>query len=465
MERLTGQDAAFLYNETPTQHMHTLKIAVLDPATIPDGYSFEDVSHTIEARLHLLPPFRRRVVDLPLRITHPWWIEDPHFRLEDHVHRVVLPAPGGHAAFDDLVSEIASRPLDRDKPLWELTVVEGMEGGHIGFVAKIHHCAADGAMAAELLANVFDLDPDAGDPPPPEVPWRPDPEPSRAQLLGLAARDILTITRSLPGLILRTLRGMLAVIRHRRGGGTGSAAPFSGPKTSFNGALTARRTFVTQVLSLDQIKRVKAAYGVTVNDVVLAMVTGALRDHLAAAGATPEKALVAGVPVSTRAGDTPLRANSVSTLFVSLPAHLAEPVAQMEAVHATTKGAKEQSNLLGVELLSDWSELTPPRPYSAAIRFYSSRNLADRTPPPINLVVSNVPGPRESLFIAGAELTAIYSMGPILEGIGLNVTVWSYRDELFAGVVSCPELLPDLRVLVERFGPALDRLEAAAPAA
>jgi WS/DGAT/MGAT family acyltransferase len=222
---------------------------------------------------------------------------------------------------------------------------------------------------------------------------------------------------------------------------------------------------VTAALPLDQIKRVKSAYGVTVNDVVLAMVTGALRDHLAAAGATPDRPLVAGVPVSTRTEGTPLRANSVSTLFVSLPAHLADPVEQVEAVHATTKGAKEQSNLLGVDLLSDWSELTPPRPYSAVIRWYSARNLADRTPPPINLVVSNVPGPRETLYIAGAELVAIYSMGPILEGIGLNVTVWSYRDELFAGVVSCPELLPDLRALVERFAPALDRLEAAAPAA
>jgi diacylglycerol O-acyltransferase / wax synthase len=224
-------------------------------------------------------------------------------------------------------------------------------------------------------------------------------------------------------------------------------APFSGPKLSFNRALTPHRLFVSTSLPLSEVKEVKSAAGVTVNDVVLALCAGALRAYLEERGELPSKPLVAGVPISTRAEGKPLRANSVSNMFTTVPVQLDDPLERLRAVHEVTKGAKEQFNLLGVDMLADWSEITPPRPYAWFIRQYGRFRLADRHRPPINLVVSNVPGPQMPLYIAGARLVAIYSMGPILENIGLNVTVWSYLDELNFGIVGVREHTPDLRRL------------------
>ncbi|MGH2686307.1 MAG: WS/DGAT/MGAT family O-acyltransferase [Actinomycetota bacterium] len=484
---MTGQDASFLYNETPRQHMHTLKIAVLDPSTVPGGYSFEKVKEALAARLHLLPPFRRRVVRVPLDLHHPLWVEDPDFDLDTHVHRAVVPPPGGRDEFDDLISEIASYPLDPRRPLWEIWVVEGMEEGHVGFVAKMHHSIADGVMAAEMLANVLTTDPGALDPAPPAQPWTPDEVPSRLRLTLDALVDVLKVVLGLPALLARTVRGLLAVSRHKRTAEVRPPAPFSGPNCSFNRALTPHRRFVTATLPLSEVKDVKSAFGVTVNDVILELCAGALRAYLDERDELPDKPLVAGVPVSTRQPDTRLRPerpseravlrperpseraemrnNSVSNMFTALPVQLADPVERLRAVHEVTKGAKEQFNLLGVDMLSDWLEVTPPKPYAAFIRLYGRLGLADRHRPPINLIVSNVPGPQDDLFIAGARLVAIYSVGPILENVGLNVTVWSYRDALNVGIIGVREHVPDLRRLCSLLHDELEQLKKAAVAA
>jgi diacylglycerol O-acyltransferase / wax synthase len=188
------------------------------------------------------------------------------------------------------------------------------------------------------------------------------------------------------------------------------------------------------------VKEVKSAFGVTVNDVVLALCTGALRAYLDEQGELPAKPLVAGVPVSTRRPEGATGNNSVSNMFTALPVHLADPVERLRSVHEVTKGAKEQFNLLGVDMLSEWLEVTPPKPYAAFIRLYGRLGLADRHRPPINLIVSNVPGPQEPLYIAGARLEAIYSVGPILENVGLNVTMWSYLDSMNFGIIGVHEL-------------------------
>jgi diacylglycerol O-acyltransferase len=465
MERLTGLDAGFLYMETPSQHMHTLKVAVLDPSTIPDGYSFERVAEVLAQRLHLVPSFRRRLVNVPLRLHHPVWIEDPDFDLAAHLHRAVLPAPGGDQELDDLMSEVVSTPLDRSRPLWELWAVEGLAGGHVAFVAKIHHCLADGVKAAELLATV--LDEHADTPAPDPHAWQPEPEPSRWRLLADAVVDLARELAHLPGLLVRTFRGVRAAAGARRRRAVSPPLPFTTPKLSFNTALTPRRRFVTTSLSLTDVKTLKRAFDCTVNDIVLALCAGALRRYLDERGELPGRALMAGVPISTRsAGGTRDRSksgNQVSNLFTTLPVHLADPVARLREIHETTKGAKEQLNLLGADMLADWSEITPPQPFAAVVRLYSRLNLAKKHRPPINLVVSNVPGPTEPLFISGARLLAIYSMGPILENIGLNVTVWSYLDALNFGIVGCDDTMPDVSALAVHVHEALTELQKAAP--
>ena len=461
MERLTGLDAGFLYMETPTLHMHTLKIAVVDPASVPGGYSFRRFKEVLDERLHLLPPFRRRIVDVPAKIHHPVWVEDAAFDLSDHVRRVGCPAPGGMAEFAELVSDIASRQLLRDRPLWEIWCVEGLEGGRVAFVAKIHHSVADGVAAASLLANVaLDLG-DVGA----DTSWRGDVVPSRGELFRHAVRDLARELKYLPRLLRTTLRNMAAVRRRRKESDLTPPLPFDTPNTRFNTSLTAHRTFTMATVSLGDVKAVKDAFGTTVNDVVLAIVAGALRVYLYERDELPDKPLVAGVPVSTTAEPDRLGGNKVSNMFTALRTDIEDPVERLQAISEVTKAAKEFHNVLGSEMLRDWSEITPPRPFAWFMRWYSRRDLAARHRPPINLVVSNVPGPSEPLSIADANIVALYSMGPILEGIGLNVTVWSYVDSMNFGIVSCPEFAPDLWSLTDGIATELAALLKRAEAA
>jgi diacylglycerol O-acyltransferase len=271
-------------------------------------------------------------------------------------------------------------------------------------------------------------------------------------------KDLALEVRGFPKLLRRTLRNMLAVRRKRKAEDLTPPLPFDTPKTRFNNALTPHRLFTMSTLSLDDVKTVKNAFGVSVNDVVLAIVAGALRRYLEERDELPDRPLVAGVPVSTAADPERLGGNKVSNMFTALRTDIADPVERLRAIHDVTKAAKEFHNVLGSEMLRDWSEITPPRPFAWFMRLYSRRGYASRHRPPINLVVSNVPGPPTPLSIADARIVAIYSMGPILEGIGLNVTVWSYVDSLNFGVVSCPEFAPDLDRLTDGLGDELAAL-------
>ena len=447
--------------ETPTLHMHTLKISILDPSGVPGGYTFERFKEVLGERLHLLPPFRRRMVEVPLGLHHPVWIEDPDFDLDYHVRRVVAPGPGGLAELSAVCSDIASRPLDRRHPLWEIDVVEGLEDGHIGFVAKIHHSAADGVAAAAMLASVLDSEPSTEPAPQPAQPWRPDRVPSQWELLVGALLAILRNIVALPKLLQRTVQGFQRVRAHRKQATVQPPLPLTAPKLSFNGSLTPHRSFVMTSMPLDDFKHIKTSFDVTINDAFLAVCAGALRRYLERTHQLPAKPLVAGVPVSTRTGEgtDDYIANSVSNMFTALHVEMEDPVDRLRAISAVTKEAKAVHNALGAEMLMDWSEMTPPRPFAGFMRLYSKWNLADRHRPPINLVVSNVPGPREPLFIAGARILDIFSMGPILESIGLNITVWSYLDEMNVGIVSCPELMGDLWDFVGDMHDALGELK------
>ena len=461
MERMTGMDAGFLYMETPTLHMHTLKIGIVDPAAVPGGYSFERFREELGKRLHLLPPFRRRVVEVPLGLDHPVWIEDPRFDLSNHVVRVDVPPPGGSREMDAMIGRIASVPLRRDRPLWQIWVLEGLEDGQVAFVGKIHHAAADGVAAQALLANVLSLEPEPTEPPPPERPWRPEPVPGPWRLILDALRDRVLRTRRMPDLIRRTRQNVRALGEHQRGAPIRPPRPIKDtPQTSFNGSLTARRVFGTVSLALDDFKAVKKAFGVSLNDVVLAVVAGSVRRYLDERGEVLDKPLVAGVPVSA---DDPraqarLGGNRVTNMFTSLRTDIDDPVERLKAISGVTGAAKDRINILGADLMADWAEHTPRKPFAWAIRTYSKHNLASRHRPPINLVVSNVPGPPLPLYIAGARLSAVFSVGPILEGIGLNVTVWSYIDRMNFAAIACRERLPQIHRITDGLGEALQEL-------
>jgi WS/DGAT/MGAT family acyltransferase len=463
VKRLRGIDANFLYMETPTLHMHTIKIAVLEPAP-GVAYTVERVKADLRARLHLLPPFRRRVVSVPLGFHHPVWVEDATFDLDRHVRHMAVPAPGGPREMDAAVSRIASVPLDRGHPLWELWILEGLAGGRVAAVGKIHHAVADGVAVAGLLASVLSPDGSGLAPSAPESAWRPEALPAPGRLLRDALRDHRRQLGRLPALASRTARNLAAVARRRRGAGVTPPVPVrDAPRTTLNGSLTARRAFASGALSLDDVRTVRRAFGVTLNDVLLGLVSGALRAYLGPE--LPAEPLVAEVPVATDApGVQRLGGNRLSNIFTSLCSEIADPVVRLRAIHDVTRVAKELHELLGADLYEAWTEYVPPTLASWWMRLYARLHLVERHRPAVNVIVSCVPGPRVSLGWPGGRLLALYSVGPLIEGTALNVTAWSYDDHLYVGALSCPDLLPEPHGIVAGIAAALGELVEAARA-
>jgi WS/DGAT/MGAT family acyltransferase len=449
VRRLSGTEAAFLALETPSTHMHVTGTLVLDPGSLDDRDPLAEVRGLLEERLHLLPPFRRRLVPVPFAAAHPVWIEDPHFDLDAHLHRWALPAPGDRAQLEALVGDLAARPLDRSRPLWAMDVVEGLEDGRIAVVARIHHAAIDGVSAAELMASMFDLTPEVARVPPPDVPWEPEPLPSDAALLAVAAgegaRSPLKVMQALTS-SARNLTGRLG-----RPPTAARVRPFSAPRTPFTGAVTPRRSVAFGRSSLPDVKAVGAAVGATVNDVLLAATTSSLRRYLVARDALPDGPLVASMPVSARGhGDVELGVQ-VGVVMVRLPVHEDDPVGRLETINGDTSALKADRAARGGDTLAEWAELTPPALLSGAARLYSGARLADRHPPLHNLVVSSIPGPPVPLYIAGSTLEATYPMGPLMEGSGLNVTVLTNLGNVDVGIIACPDLVPDVADLARGF--------------
>jgi WS/DGAT/MGAT family acyltransferase len=462
MERLSGLDATFLYLETPKNQLHMTGVLVFDPSTMPGGYSFDRMRDFMGSRLTLSPSFTRKVVNVPFGIDHPVWVDDPDFDLEAHIHRVGCPAPGGPQELAELAGEIAGIPLDRNRPLWDMWFVEGLEHGHVGLVAKMHHATIDGVSGANLMMHLFDLEPDPVAPPAVE-----------SDEVGRTPSDIELFVRALtrrarrpmliPGNLVDTTKGLVNLARRRGRPGTPSmATPFTAPATPFNRAITPHRRVAFTRVPLAEVRAVKDALGTTVNDVVLTLTATAVSRWLEGQDATPDRPLIAGVPVSTRGEEaTAMGANLISAMFVSLATDIDDPVERLLAIHEATKGAKEDYQAIGADALQNWAEFSGPRLFGLAMRLYSQMELADRHPPALNFLVSNVPGPPIPLYFAGGRLTGLYPMGPIFDGMGLNVTVLSYLDEIGFGFVACRELIPDLWQLADGVSDALAELTAA----
>jgi WS/DGAT/MGAT family acyltransferase len=463
MERLSGLDAAFLYLETPTHHMHVAMTMVLDPSTMPGGYSFQAIKDFIASRTDRIPPFRRRLVSVPLNLHHPVWVEDPEFDIDYHIRRMGAPAPGGRRELGEMAAQIASVPLDRSRPLWEMWVIEGLKQDRIGVVSKVHHCAIDGASGAELMVHLFDLDPaDAVvDGPPPVLPS--ERIPTDAELIGHAITSKVRRTMGMAGLVNETARSVARVVKQRRDPeGLVGAVPLTAPRVPWNGPTSGRRDVGFARVPLATVKDLKTAFGCTVNDVVLALCAGTLRHYLDGHDALPEDPLVAVCPVSVRTAEDTPGSNKVSALFTSLATQLDDPVERLEAIRTTTKGAKEEHNAVGATMLQDWAEFAGPNVFNLASRLYSGMNLANVHRPVHNLIVSNVPGPPFPLYFAGAQAIAAYPMGPVMEGCGLNVTVFSYMDSVDIGFMVDKELVPDVWAMADAVEPALAELVAAA---
>jgi diacylglycerol O-acyltransferase len=461
---MAGIDAKFLYSETRAAHMHTLKLVVLDCSGVPGGYEFDELVRILAGRLDGLPPFRRRVVPVPLGLGHPVWVEDPTFDITRHVERRRLDPPAGDRELAALVADVAERPLPRDRPLWQIVVAEGLPDQRLAVIAKIHHALADGAATVALLSKVLggaEVTDGSAVERAPSSSWQPDALPSRRQLLALAARAHATRARSLPSLAAQSARGLRASRVRRRSLLVKPPLPFDAPRTSFNASLVAARTYAMATLALDDLKAIRAEQGATLNDVYLAVCAGALRRYLTDRDELPTRSLVASVPVATGPGADPLAGNHVDNLFVSIGTDIAEPLLRLRHIATATAGAKDVRSALGNDLLGRRAEVVPPQLYALSVRAWERSRLANHLPPPLNLVLSNVPGPRQPLRFGPSVIEALYSVGPILEGIGLNITAWSYVDAMYVSVLGSPSTVPDPWPLADALAGSLSELKAA----
>jgi diacylglycerol O-acyltransferase len=462
-ERLTGLDASFLYMETPTLHMHVAIVAVFDPATVPDGYSFRRIRQRIVDRIPLLPVFQRRLVEVPLRLGHPVWVDDPEFDIDNHLRRAALPSPGGMRELADFAADVTSRQLHRDRPLWEMWVVEGLEDGKIALVAKMHHSTIDGVSGAELLGALFDLE---ANPPAHEHQGERQLDlrvPSTFELVSHALLANLVRPIDMTRMAWQATQSVAGIRKLRQGGSGKAAFPLTAPRTSLNVSVHARRRVAFAAASLADVKKVKNAMGTSVNDVVLAVCAGALRTYLLAGDELPGVPLVALVPVSVTPDMAELKgSNKISAMFVQLPCELDDPLERLRAIHEGTKGAKEEHKALGAGTLQNWAEHATPNVFAAAARLYTRMKLANRHRPLANLIISNVPGPDVPLYMGGSEMLGMFPLGPVMDGMGLNITIMSYRGVLYWGLASDARAVPRLWDIAAAIPAALTELMHAA---
>jgi diacylglycerol O-acyltransferase len=464
MDRLSGLDASFLYLESSAQLMHVCGLIILDPVTIPGGYEFEEFKQELSRRVSGIAMFNRKLKFVPGRIDFPVWVTDDDFDIDRHVHRIAVPAPGGERELSEVAGHLAGIPLDRSRPLWEMHVIEGLANGKIAVFSKMHHSSVDGVSGSNMISYLCSLEPDA----PPLDPGT-DPgasarlrAPSDLELVGRGVVATVAKPWQLARLVAPTARTVVESVSRARHG-TAMAAPLTAPRTSFNGTITGHRSIAYTDISLDDIKTIKHAIpGATVNDVVLALSGGALRRYLQDRGELPTTSLLASVPVSVR--NESMRTggrNKVSSLFCRLGTDVEDPLERITAMAVANSHAKDHHTAVPADTLQEWAEFAAPRTFGLAVRMVSDLRLAERVPVIHNLVISNVPGPPVPLYFVGCRIDALYPLGPIFHGAGLNLTVMSNNGEMHIGVIACRELMPRVWDLVNQFPVELEAMKKA----
>ena len=481
MKQLTGVDVSFLLMETPNSYGHVNGLSIYQRPSA-DFEPFAAVRERLNIMVGHLEPLRRKVVEVPFALDRPYWVEDDNFDLDYHVRHIGLAPPGAADQLAEQVARIVGRKMDRSRPLWEAYVIEGLADGRWALLQKTHHSTIDGASGVIMLRMFTDLTPDA------EYgyqaqEWTGEQPPSQAAMLQRATLNLvlnpvkgtrlgLGIVRDSAGaagiktvsnLAGRVRDGVTALTRtgtSSRDGRSAVSLPVTpAPPTPWNKAISPNRRFAMRSASLDNLKQLKNATGGTLNDVVMAICTGALRQYLIEHDALPEAPLRAMVPVSIRTGkEADPWTNRVSAIVAELPTNCDDPIERVALCRVAMNTAKRQFDLVPADALAQATDYTSPVVAASAIRLVSRLKVADRINTPINVVISNVPGPREALYFAGAKLDAYIPVSTIADGVGLNITVHSYKDRLDFGLISDRELIPDLWHLVDLHIDEIERL-------
>src|SRR5215218_1011804 len=455
-DRLTGLDASFLALEDAGAHMHVGSCMLFEGEAPP----YEELLAQLDTRLHLVPRYRQKLAFPPFSQARPVWIDDPHFNPRYHVRHTALPEPASLEQLRNLTGRVLAQRLDRTKPLWELWLVQRVEGDRFALVTKTHHCLVDGVSGVDIATVLFDLEPD---PPAPaeREPWVARPEPTAATLLADALAERAGapagLARAVAGAVLRPQEALGAAAHALGGLAAITQAGLAGaPRSPLNARIGPHRRFAWVDGDLATFKAVKDALGGTVNDVVLTVVTGALRSHFLAHGYDTDVELKAMVPVSVRAdSERGALGNKVAAMYAPLPIGLADSIARFRAVHEAMGGLKESGQAVGAKTLTTLADFAPPTILSQATRIQAVQRL-------FNLTVTNVPGPQFALYLLGRPLARLYPLVPIVENAVLGIAIVSYNGRIDFGLVSDYDALPDLDDVATALEGAIGELAAVA---
>ena len=454
LDRLTAIDASFLHQEGPTSHMHVGAVSIFEGPP-PD---FEEFLDDIRGRLHLVPRYRQKLADQPLESGRPLWVDDPTFNIEYHVRQTALPPPGSEEQLRNLAGRIMSQQLDRSKPLWELWVVEGLDSRGFALISKTHHCLIDGIAGVDLATVMFDLEPVPRDVPHPDQAWEPHPEPSGPELvagglLGFAKQTVETIAGA-AALVTRPQSALAGAREAAEGLGEIVWAGLNpAPDTPLNVEIGPHRRFLGVRNRLDDYRAVKNAFGGTVNDVVLTVVSGALRKWLTSRGVRTEGLeLRALVPVSIRgAEEQSTMGNRIAAMRGPLPVYIEDPVARLRAVKAAMDGLKESKQAVGAQVLADVQNFAPPTILAQASRLNFSTRL-------FNLIVTNVPGPQFPLYVRGREMEDVFPVAFLPRNHAMAVAIMSYNGKMNFGLLADYDAVPDIAAIGEAIEESLAEL-------
>jgi diacylglycerol O-acyltransferase / wax synthase len=463
---LSPADSIFFYSESRTQYQHTMGIIVLDPSTAPGDFDVETLIAQSEHLVDEIPSFRLKVIDSAATMNVPMLAEDPDFNFYNHIHHLALPAPGSMEQLAELVEDIASRELNHDIPLWENWYVSGLEGGRVAIVSKTHHSMMDGVNGAETMARMFDLEPN---PPKKEVNKAATgrkrvKSPTTLEIMQAALKS----RRKSPGVIDAMTKSVRS-IANRRAVGKNIEKPellpgntMKGPKVFFNGQISTLRSVAMDSLSLTDVKKIKNGFGVTLNDVVLAVVAIAVRKYLELHDDLPAEALSCMVPISLALNETGSEhrdeeaANQVHTMNVKFPVQIQDPAELVQTLHQCSSASKQLFNDTYDNIMLTVIDTLPPTLAGPAMSFMTG-DFSARFPVS-NLGVSNIPGPNFPLYMQGAKVVGNYPMGPIPNGLGLGITMMSYMDDIYFTVQGCREKTPDIKQLSNYMGEAMAEL-------
>jgi len=463
IQQISGSDAAFLYAESPTSPMHIATLNIVE-----GSLKFEDFKEIIASKLHLIPKFRQRLLNVPMNLDYPYWVDDPNFDIDLHLNRIKLPDPSNWKTLRTLTSTLFSSPLDLRRPLWSVHFIEGIDeiaqvpSGSVAIVTKVHHVMIDGSSGVGLLGVLYDNDENGKQKKRSKPkPYNPEPLPDDISLLLKSGYGFLKNPFKVPKTVGETVfnfvkskaASQLSIQKEF------SSTKFPVPITIFNGTISAKRTWGTAILSFDRINALRKIMGGSINDVILAICAGAIRRYLVEKEKLPLHPLVANVPISIRTEASTEMNNQIANMMIQLATHIENPLERLEYIQEQTMLGKSRHNTMGAKTLTKMADVVPFGLANLAAGLYSKYNIKDLHRPPFNVTITNVPGPRGPLYLNGHKVVSIFGLTPVVDGFGLIIAAFSYNGQVSITTTSDAKTMPDADVFSRYIRESANELE------